>query len=305
MSEFGDLLRQARDYKGVTLREAERATRISRNYLAALEGEEFSDLPATTYARGIVRNYAQYLGLDPIATLEQYELATGGAGSSAQVVPTSTPIRAQAHWVPNFAIIAFMVVMSAVVFTWMYSAYFQESASMATTTVGVPTVTPVTSSLMALTTPPATVADQGGGEPTTTPAPDASATPSGEPETLQQTEPTADSGDGSSDGSVDSPASDNPDEQVEGETSDEGLTADPIGAGGHAFVVWIVEDVWLSVTLDGEPVYDGVLPAGAERVYYADTAVISSGNAAYVQLWVDGVNYGSLGDTWDAVFSYP
>jgi peptidyl-prolyl cis-trans isomerase D len=28
------------------------------------------------------------------------------------------------HWAPNFAIIAFMVIMSAVIFAWMYSAYF-------------------------------------------------------------------------------------------------------------------------------------------------------------------------------------
>jgi cytoskeleton protein RodZ len=299
MSQFGELLRQARDYKGVTLREAERATRISRNYLAALEGEQFADLPAAAYARGIVRNYAQYLGLDPASAIEQYELATGGSSSSLQVLPASAPLRSQSHWVPNFAIIAFMVVMSAVVFTWMYSAYFQESASIATSTVGVATVTPVSGSILALTTPVATVAVQGGGEATTTPTPEATATPgdtASDPETLQQTESLVTSED-----EVDEPAEAPPSDSGD----DEDLTSDPVGSGAHAFVVWTTEEVWLTVTLDGVTVLDDVVPAGAERVYYGDSAVISSGNSAFVQLWVDGVDYGALGDTWDAVFVYP
>lgn len=304
MSGFGELLRQARDFKGVTLREAERATRISRNYLTALETEEFSELPAATYARGIVRKYAQYLGLDPIATLNQYESATGGTSTTVEVLPSSAPIRAQSHWVPNFAIIAFMVVMSAVVFTWMYSAYFQESASMATSTVGVPTVTPVSGSILALTTPVSTVAAQGGGEATTTPAPDPTATEgnqSSEPETLQQTEPIDEDGDAGDSVTEDTTTQDEESDSAE----TEGQTSDPVGNGAHAFVIWTLEDVWITVALDGTTVFDGVLPADAERVYYADSAVISSGNSAYIRLWVDGVDYGSLGDSWDAVFTYP
>lgn len=305
MSEFGDLLRQARDFKGVTLREAERATRISRNYLSALEDEQFSELPASAYARGIVRKYAQYLGLDPESILSQYERATGGSAPSHTMIPAERPVRAHAHWVPNFAIIAFMVVMSAVVFTWMYSAYFQETASMATSTVGVPTVTPVSASILALTTPPATVAVQGGGEATSTPEPQPTTAPSSEeteePGTLEQTEPepttapvepvqqetTEPTGDGGSDDTV------------------EDIVDDPVGEGVHSFVLWTSDEVWVTVSLDGVVVFDGVLPASAERVYYADSASISSGNAAFVQVWVDGVDYGTLGDSWDAVFSYP
>jgi cytoskeleton protein RodZ len=301
MSEFGELLRQAREFKGVTLREAERTTRISRNHLAALEAEEFSDLPAAAYARGIVRKYADYLGLDPSSTLERFEVATGETHTSAQVVAASSPIRSQTHWVPNFAIIAFMVVMSAVVFTWMYSAYFQESASLATSTVGVPTVTPVSGSILALTTPPATIEVQsGGGESINRPA-DAMVTPQPSqptPETMRQVEPEP------------TPSEDAVPAVEEAEAgsdidSDENVSAEPIGTGAHTFVIWVLEDVWLTVALDGQTVFDDVLPADAERVFYADSAVISSGNSAFVQLWVDGVAFGTLGDTWDAVFTYP
>ena len=46
MSGFGDALRHARANKGVTLTEAERAIRIPRKYLRALEDEDFAAMAA-------------------------------------------------------------------------------------------------------------------------------------------------------------------------------------------------------------------------------------------------------------------
>src|SRR5688572_8312637 len=98
MSDFGELLRHARAYRGVTLRDAERATRINRNHLAALEKEEFSDLPPLIYARGIVRTYAEYLGLDPIAVLAHFEEIHGQHSGGFQVVPAVKPLNIPSHW---------------------------------------------------------------------------------------------------------------------------------------------------------------------------------------------------------------
>jgi len=65
MSPLGETLRRARQSKGNTIEDAERVTRIPRKYLEALEQENFSILPAPVYARGFLRSYAGYLGLDP------------------------------------------------------------------------------------------------------------------------------------------------------------------------------------------------------------------------------------------------
>ena len=65
MSELGTLLVRAREARGLTLEDAERDTRISRRYLQALETEQFEAIPAPVYARGFLRSYSQYLGLDP------------------------------------------------------------------------------------------------------------------------------------------------------------------------------------------------------------------------------------------------
>lgn len=64
-SPLGETLRRARTARGLKLEEAERVTRIPRKYLEALELENFGILPAPVYARGFLRSYAGYLGLEP------------------------------------------------------------------------------------------------------------------------------------------------------------------------------------------------------------------------------------------------
>lgn len=62
---MGKRLRDQRVRSGLSIVDVERDTRINRVYLEALEEAHFDVLPAPIYARGFVRSYAKYLGLDP------------------------------------------------------------------------------------------------------------------------------------------------------------------------------------------------------------------------------------------------
>lgn len=72
MTGLGSWLIEAREARGLTLEDAERDTRISRRYLQALEEEQFTVIPAPVYARGFLRSYSQYLGLDPQEAMARY-----------------------------------------------------------------------------------------------------------------------------------------------------------------------------------------------------------------------------------------
>lgn len=72
MEEIGRTLKEARNRLGLTLEEAERSTRIRTHYLKALEDGELSSLPSQAQARGFLRNYSEYLGLDHQAILQRY-----------------------------------------------------------------------------------------------------------------------------------------------------------------------------------------------------------------------------------------
>jgi cytoskeletal protein RodZ len=290
------MLRQAREAKDVSLAQVERATRIRADYLEALEEHEFTALPAAAYARGIVRNYATYLGLDPADALERYEALTGTKPKSFEVVPATKPLDMSSHWAPNFAIIAFMVVMSLVVFTWMYSAYFREADSLATGTVGVATVTPVSESILAAVATQPTVATQGGGVATVTPSPTATATA-----TIEPTATTAVEQAQATESVIDEPTAET---FVEEPVDDVEVETEEATTGAYSFVIWVTEEVWVSVTVDGETLVNDVQPAGTELFFEGDSVVVASGNADYVLVYVDGVEY-SLGDSWDATFAYP
>jgi len=70
---IGTALKAARESKGISLERASRDTRIHSTYLQALERESFQSLRADVYARGFLRSYSSYLGLDPDRVITAYE----------------------------------------------------------------------------------------------------------------------------------------------------------------------------------------------------------------------------------------
>ncbi len=73
MFEIGSSLRDARVHQQLELSEVERATRIRAKYLKALEDERFDVLPAAAYAKGFLRTYADFLGLDAQRFVDEYD----------------------------------------------------------------------------------------------------------------------------------------------------------------------------------------------------------------------------------------
>jgi cytoskeletal protein RodZ len=74
LHKLGDVLRAAREAKGVDLARVERDTKIRARYLTALETMDYRALPGAVYTRGFLRNYGQYLGLDPEYLIDLYRL---------------------------------------------------------------------------------------------------------------------------------------------------------------------------------------------------------------------------------------
>lgn len=74
---LGDRFLAAREAKGVDLLRVERETKIRRPHLAAMERGAWDELPVPVYARGFVRNYAIYLGIDPDEALAAWQRERG------------------------------------------------------------------------------------------------------------------------------------------------------------------------------------------------------------------------------------
>jgi cytoskeleton protein RodZ len=63
-AKIGQILEATRKERGLTLEEAEHATKIRKRYLVGLEREDYGALPDAVYAQGFLKTYANYLGLD-------------------------------------------------------------------------------------------------------------------------------------------------------------------------------------------------------------------------------------------------
>lgn len=72
MDDFGGKLRQARERRGVSLRQIAASTKISAAALDALERNDISKLPGGIFSRAFVRSYAVEVGLDPDETVREF-----------------------------------------------------------------------------------------------------------------------------------------------------------------------------------------------------------------------------------------
>jgi cytoskeleton protein RodZ len=260
MAVFGDTLRQARSYKGVTLREAELATRINRHHLAALEEERFDGLPPLIYQRGIVKNYATYLDLDPNKLLQLFEEARGTQPDDPPRISPLQQLDMPNHFAPNFAIIAFMVFVSAIVFAWLYSAYFAPAEVTSTPAEPIATVTPVDPD--ALVVPSPTPAPP---TPTPTVPPSPTATDEPEPTATEELTPIEASSDKAS-----SEAGSLADEVIDEPTEE----PTELPANVASIMVTALNDISLEIVADGVSVFSGYLAAGESTDWYPGSSFI-------------------------------
>jgi cytoskeleton protein RodZ len=90
-SHFGQKLRDARERRGLSLRQIANATKISMITLEALERNDIARLPGGIFSRAFVRSYALEVGLEPESTIEEFmgqfphEAVTQGHPTTTQI----------------------------------------------------------------------------------------------------------------------------------------------------------------------------------------------------------------------------
>jgi cytoskeleton protein RodZ len=95
MDSMGQQFRAAREKKKMNISKAAALTRIKIQHLEMMENDDFSKMPAPTYAKGFIRIYASFLGLDPAPLVQEYvdtHLNPSDAGSGKPSRP-APPIR--------------------------------------------------------------------------------------------------------------------------------------------------------------------------------------------------------------------
>jgi cytoskeleton protein RodZ len=84
---LGSILRKKRESLGLTLEKVEGAIRIRIKHLQAIESDDLSSIPSVAQARGFIRNYAIFLGLNP----DEILAAAGGTRPRPSPAPAAEP----------------------------------------------------------------------------------------------------------------------------------------------------------------------------------------------------------------------
>jgi cytoskeletal protein RodZ len=264
MQELGDLLRKAREAKGVTLGDAEDATRIRARYLEALEYGDENALPGRVYVEGFVRNYAAYLGLSPREVMARYRAA------HETPEPEMPSLRGSIHPAPMpgpgrwLRVLMALALVGILVAGGVYLGNLLPPLSLDLSGFGLPGIIPLP------TTPPQLAP----GPEEATPAPTSELTSEPTPE------PTL------------APTPAQPEIPTPAPTAAPTATRVP----EVRVQVLLTDRAWLRVTLDGAVAFEGLLEAGESRTWVArDEVYMRSGNAGGTVVTVDGVLHGPLG----------
>ena len=279
--EIGEHLRHQRDLLGLSLEDVERHTHLRIHYLQALEEGKLENLPSSVQGRGMLKNYAAFLGLNPDPLLLRFAdgLQTGlverQTAQPGRLSPSRTRPRISLPSLlgilsSDFLLSGFLVLLLVGFVIW---GVFRIGA-MRSETPPIPTMPPIAEELLtpsevlpSLTpgpaaTPEASVA--GGSNPTEEPA----------PSTVASVEATDQA-------------------QVES-TQDIPAPGELVGLVQVSLAV--SQRTWVRATVDGEIEFEGRMLPGSAYSFAGDEEVeILTGNGAALQVFFNQQDLGTLG----------
>ena len=86
MKTIGQRLKEEREYRHLNLERVASDIHIRVQYLQALEADDFSQMPSPVQARGFLRNYAQYLGVDLDDAIDELRQSEPSTTTSQEIV---------------------------------------------------------------------------------------------------------------------------------------------------------------------------------------------------------------------------
>jgi len=78
----GELLREARDSRGLSIEQIEGALKIKAKHVEAIEFDDHDELPGRVYAIGFIRTYSEYMGFDPDEMVALFKMTSIGRHTS-------------------------------------------------------------------------------------------------------------------------------------------------------------------------------------------------------------------------------
>ena len=305
MGKLGDLLRAARETKGLSLEQVEQKTRIRVKLLQALEQEAFDELPAPVFVKGFLRNYALLLGVDVEEALGLYREAAGDIDQPYELHALQEPLEHKPSRLSGFlggtALVALLAVASWIFLQQGWVAIPDLRSLLAGTATPTQTTRPTATSTQTWTIAPS--ATSTGTHTRTATAPvraTASVTITAAPTETPHMPTSSPTSSATASPSVTATA-----------TATATATRTPTGTSTPTLLLFtsgihvqlqISEDVWLRVYTDGAKVFEGLAEKGTSKSFVGEAQVyVHCGIGNAVSAIANGNEYGLLDQGRDTV----
>lgn len=114
----GHSLKVVRERRSLALTDVSARLRIRRPYLEAIEEGRFSELPGAVYVSGFLRQYAEFLGLDPDQVLKSYQAENDGTVHHRPVL--NFPMPRPEERTPRLWLVVGALVLAGIVYALWY-----------------------------------------------------------------------------------------------------------------------------------------------------------------------------------------
>lgn len=148
MNSIGQELSSARRKKGISLERVEFETKIRHKLLESMEHDDFEALPGSTYAKGFIRSYASFLGIDANSLVEFYKKNYQKTESlNIKAIPVPIDKKRRVEFNPRFAFpLAFLTLLIIIVSFLGYIGSIENVRPKKVSTFNVKKVKPKTTS---------------------------------------------------------------------------------------------------------------------------------------------------------------
>ena len=117
----GELLKKAREESGKDIKEISAVLKIRYDYLRAIEEGDFKNLPEEVYIKGYIREYAEFLHIDPETALSAYMQQTSPKTDTTGE-PHTKVTSDQKKIKPTYILIPFvLVIFGLLLFAFLHS----------------------------------------------------------------------------------------------------------------------------------------------------------------------------------------
>lgn len=141
-SRPGELLRKAREAKGLTQNEVAKKLNFLPIYIPSLENEDFKPLHSVTFVKGYLRAYARFLGIDANEVMHCFAMHHSElvAEETQQTVEIMKPEKNTSSLVFKFISLLIVIALIAIIIIWWQSRTAEPMPSVGSQEVQVDTL---------------------------------------------------------------------------------------------------------------------------------------------------------------------